>query len=47
MSNEELNKRINSSLIEEQKAKELCDFLIDATKNEEEVLKEFLNIINK
>jgi len=45
MSNEELQRRINSSIMEEQKAKELCDFIIDATKSEEEVLKEVLKII--
>ncbi len=45
MSDEELQKRINSSVMEEERAREICDFIIDATKSEEEVLKEFLQII--
>ncbi|MDD5769559.1 MAG: hypothetical protein PHE25_01220 [Candidatus Gracilibacteria bacterium] len=45
MSNEELEKRINSSIIEEQKAKVLCNYIIDATKSEKEVLEEVLKII--
>jgi len=45
MSNEELEKRINSVVMEETKAREICDFIIDATKNETEVLNEALEII--
>jgi len=47
MNNEELERRINTSIIEENEALKLCDYIIDATKSEEEVLKEFLSIINK
>lgn len=47
MSDEELKKRINSSIVEEQKAKKLCNYIIDATKNETKVLELFLDIMNK
>lgn len=47
MSDEELQKRINSSIIEEQKAWKLCDYLIDATKSPEDVLNDFLKILKK
>lgn len=47
MSDEELQKRLNSSIIEEEKSQILCDFVIDATKSEDEVLNEFLKIVNK
>jgi len=46
MSDDELQRRIKSSIIEEKKARTLCDFIIDATKKEKEVLEEFLKIIN-
>jgi len=45
MSNEELEKRINSAVMEETKAREICDFIIDSTKSEIEVLSEVLEII--
>lgn len=44
MNNNELQKRINSSIIEEKKAKKLCDYIIDATVSEEEILNNFLKI---
>ncbi len=47
MSNEELQKRIGSALMEEQKAKEMCDYIIDATKSPQEVLFEVMQIIKK
>lgn len=47
MSDEELKNRLNSAIIEEQKAKKLCNFIIDATLTEDEVLKEVLKIIQK
>lgn len=47
MTNEELQRRISSAIVEEDKAKIMCDFIIDATKNEEEVLEEVLKIIKK
>lgn len=47
MSDEELKNRLNSAIIEEQKAIEICDFIIDATISEEEVLREVLKIIQK
>jgi dephospho-CoA kinase len=47
MSDEELKNRLNSAIIEEQKAIEICDFIIDATASEEEVLREVLDIIQK
>lgn len=47
MTNEELERRINSAIVETQKSEELCDYIIDATKTEEEILKEFLEIIEK
>lgn len=45
MSDKELQKRINSSVMEEKRAREICNFIIDATKSEEEVLREVLKII--
>lgn len=47
MSNEELERRLNSAEIEVSKAKELCSFVIDATVWEDEVLSEVLKIIKK
>lgn len=47
MSSDELQKRLNSAIIEEQKARILCDHMIDATKTPSEVLKEFLEILDK
>ncbi len=46
MSQEELQKRLISATIEEQKAKELCNYIIDATLNEQEVLEKFLSILS-
>lgn len=46
MSDEEFQRRLNSSIIEQEKAQILCDYIIDATKSEKEVLKEFLKIFN-
>lgn len=47
ITNEELQARINSCEMETKKAKEICDYIIDATKSEEEVLSEVLKIIFK
>lgn len=46
ITNEELYRRINSAIIEEEEAKTLCDFSIDATNSPDEVLKNFLKIVN-
>ncbi|MDP5038946.1 MAG: guanylate kinase [Candidatus Gracilibacteria bacterium] len=46
MSNDELQKRLNSAIMEEQKARVLCDYIIDATKTQGEVLEDFLKILN-
>lgn len=46
MSSEELALRIDSAIMEEKKAREICDYIIDARKTETEVLDEFLKIIN-
>lgn len=46
MSNDELQKRLNSSDIETKKAFEICDYIIDATKTQREVLDDFLEILN-
>lgn len=45
MTNEELDRRINTSIMEENEAKEICDFIIDATKDKEEVFREVLEVI--
>ena len=45
MENEELNRRIKSALIEKEKAKKLCDYIINTNKSEKEVLKDTLDII--
>ena len=45
MSSEELERRLSSAIIEEEKARELCDFIIDATLSEKEVLNKVLEII--
>jgi hypothetical protein len=47
MSNEELERRINTCFQENTRAKEICDFIIDGTMSEDEILKEFLRIIEK
>lgn len=47
MNDIEFQKRIQSSIVEEEKAKKMCNFMIDATKSETEVLQEVLSIINK
>lgn len=45
MTNDELERRINSAINEEKEAIELCDYIIDATKNPMEVLNEVVKII--
>ncbi len=45
MQDDELERRINSAIMEEDEAKNLCDYMIDATMSEEEVLKEVVKII--
>lgn len=47
MSNEELEKRLNSAVIEEQKANLICNYIIDATQTPQEVLHQVLEIIKK
>jgi uncharacterized membrane protein len=52
MSDEELNRRLSTALIEKEKSEKLCDYIIDAyeggeEKSEEEILKEFLSIIKE
>ncbi|MDD3646650.1 MAG: hypothetical protein PHH06_04580 [Candidatus Gracilibacteria bacterium] len=47
MRDEELERRINSAIMEEEEARKLCDYLIDATKSEIEVLEEVFKIIKK
>lgn len=47
MSSDELQKRLNSAIIEEQKARILCDYMIDATQSPKDVLRDFLEILNK
>ena len=47
MSDEELNRRINSAVIEEEEWKKICDYTIDATLNPDEVCERFLDIVNK
>lgn len=45
MSDDELSRRLSSAIIEEQKAKSLCDYMIDATLSPEEVLEQTLKIM--
>jgi hypothetical protein len=45
MSNEELDRRLNTALIEKEKSEKLCNYIIDATKSQEEILNEFLKIV--
>ena len=47
MEEDELNRRVNAALIEKDKAKELCDYIINTNKSTKEVLAEVLEIINK
>ena len=47
MKNEELNRRIKSAIIEKEKAKNLCNYIIDTNKSEKEVLVEVLGIIKE
>lgn len=47
MSDEELNRRINTAIIEEEKAKKLCDYMIDANLSEDVILEEFLRIVRE
>ncbi len=43
---EELNRREKSAKMEEEEARKLCDYMLDATQTPEKVLKEVLDIIN-
>lgn len=45
MKDDELERRINSAIMEEEEARKICDYLVDATQSETEVLKEVLKII--
>ena len=47
MPDEELNRRINSAIVEEEEGEKLCDHIIDATLNPEEVCNKFVEIVNK
>lgn len=47
MIDSELEIRINSAIMEEEESAKYCDYIIDATKTEKEVLDEVLNIIKK
>ncbi len=47
MSDEELEKRLKSAIFEEQHARSLCDYMIDATQSPEKVLEEVLKIIKR
>lgn len=47
MSTDELERRINTCFLENNRAKEICDFIIDWTMSEEEIVKEFLKILEK
>lgn len=47
MSDDELQKRLTSALFEEEQARVLCDYMIDATQTPETVLDEVLKIIKK
>ncbi len=44
---EELDRRKSSAIMEENKAMELCDYIIDSTKTPQEVLGEVLNIMKE
>jgi len=43
---EELQSRENSAIMEEKEARLLCDYMLDATQTPEKVFKEVLDIIN-
>ena len=45
MSNDEFENRINSAKNEIFESKKLCDYIIDASKSEDEVLNDVLKII--
>lgn len=47
MQDEELKRRINSAIIEEEEANKICNFIIDASRSKESILQEVLDIINK
>lgn len=47
MSDEEYEKRIKSSIFEEEELMKYCDYLIDATLSPNEVVEKFLEIIEK
>lgn len=47
MCDEELNRRINSAIIEEEEWTKLCDYTIDATLSPEKVFSNFIEIVNK
>ncbi len=44
MSDDELAKRLKSALFEEEQARDLCDFMIDATQTPQEVMNKLLEI---
>jgi hypothetical protein len=44
MASGELERRINTALIEKEKSEKLCNYIIDATKSEDEILNMFLEI---
>ncbi len=46
MDYEEVQRRVESSYKEREKAKELCDFIIDATGNEAESLAQVIHILD-
>lgn len=45
MNDEELQRRKNTAIMENEKSKEICNYVIDATKSKEGVLEEALQII--
>lgn len=47
MSDDELERRLNSAINEEKESEDLCDYILDATKTPEEVCFEFLEIMKK
>ncbi len=47
MSEDELQNRLNSLKIELEKAHKICDYIIDASQKEEEILKQVVNILVK
>ncbi len=47
MSDEEYEKRLNSSIFEEEELMKYCDYVIDATLSPEEVVERFLEIVER